>query len=420
MPDNWIELPLSEVTEIIGGGTPKRSVAEYWGGKIPWLSVKDFNKGSRYVSTSEEFITEEGLNKSSTKILHSGQLIISARGTVGALAQLTTSMAFNQSCYGLDAKTGKAINDFLYYLVKYTIGDLQKNTHGAVFDTVTRNTFNHVTVKLPPLPTQKRIADILGSLDDKIELNRQMNQTLEAMARATFKSWFIDFDPVRAKMEGRDYPLPAEVMDLFPDELVESELGLIPRGWKIVQFKEIIDFNPTYSLPKGTIATYLEMKNLPQKGYYPASWYPREFKSGTKFTNGNTLLARITPCLENGKTGYVNFLEDGEVAWGSTEYIVMQTKGSIPNIFSYFLARNEDFRSLAIKNMTGSSGRQRVQRKALEEIPFALPTMEIFAKWGELVNPFIERIKISNEELSSLSNIRDTLLPKLISGEIED
>ena len=136
MKNNWQYLKLAEVVNIIGGGTPKRSVEEYWGGNIPWLSVKDFNNDYRMVSQSEETITELGLQKSSTKLLSEGQIIISARGTVGELAQVTKPMAFNQSCYGIDAKPEYAINDFVYYLLKNSISNIQRVTHGAVFDTI--------------------------------------------------------------------------------------------------------------------------------------------------------------------------------------------------------------------------------------------------------------------------------------------
>ena len=201
MGSEWLEVRLSNAVDLIGGGTPKRSIPEYWGGTIPWLSVKNFNHDYRHMDSAEESITELSLAKSSTKLLLEGQLIISARGTVGALAQLSKPMAFNQSCYGINAKAEYATNDFLYYLLKYSIANLKQITHGAVFDTITRETFDHIIVNLPPLPKQRASAHILGSLDDKIELNRRMNTALEAMARTIFKSWFVDFDPVPAKAE---------------------------------------------------------------------------------------------------------------------------------------------------------------------------------------------------------------------------
>lgn len=189
---------LSDILSIVGGGTPKTTNSSYWGGDIPWLSVVDFNNDNRYVSITEKFITQAGVENSSTKILPKGALILSARGTVGALAQLSKPMAFNQSCYGIVAKECTT-NDFLYYLLKNIVHDLQAKGHGSVFNTITRDTFDTIEIELPPLDEQKRIAEFLGAFDDKIELLQKQNKTLEEMAKATFKSWFVDFDVVKAK-----------------------------------------------------------------------------------------------------------------------------------------------------------------------------------------------------------------------------
>lgn len=135
---------LSELIEIIGGGTPRTSIPEYWNGNIPWLSVVDFGDDNKKVYKSEKSITEEGLKNSSTKMLKKGQLIISARGTVGELAMLGKDMAFNQSCYGLNAVEKLSTNDFLYYLLKYELDSLKAVTHGSVFDTITRQTFDQI------------------------------------------------------------------------------------------------------------------------------------------------------------------------------------------------------------------------------------------------------------------------------------
>ena len=220
-------------------------------------------------------------------------------------------------------------------------------------------------VAVPGLAEQRTIARVLGALDDRIESNRRMNETLAAMARALFKSWFVDFDPVRAKMAGRDTGLPPEIADLFPSRLVDSELGPIPQGWTIAPLPEIISVNPMRSLPKGTIAPYLDMKKMPTRGHMPGIVGMRQAGSGARFVNGDTLVARITPCLENGKTAYVDFLEDGETAWGSTEFIVLKSRSPVPDEFSYCLARTPSFRDFAIKRMEGTSGRQRVPVSAL-------------------------------------------------------
>ncbi len=265
---------------------------------------------------------------------------------------------------------------------------------------------------------QRTIAHILGTLDDKIELNRRMNETLEAMARTLFKSWFVDFDPVRAKMEGHDTGLPKSIADLFPDRLVESELGLIPDGWKIHPLPQLIEINPRRSLRKGEIAPYLDMANMPTKGHVPHTVVDRQFGSGMRFINGDTLVARITPCLENGKTAYVDFLQHGEIGWGSTEYIVMRPMPPLPNEFAYYLARSTRFREFAIQNMTGTSGRQRVPATALSQFLLPAPPKPIAESFGKFVRPLTKRVNEAESESRILVNLRDTLLPKLISGKL--
>ena len=243
----WRKIKLIEAINIIGGGTPKTNVAEYWNGDIPWLSVVDFNNGYRWVSKTEKMITQLGLKESTTSLLNPRDIIISARGTIGVLAQLAKSMAFNQSCYGIRGKSEIAETDFIYYALHHAISTMKQVAHGGVFDTITRDTFRILMLDLPPLEEQRAIAHILGTLDDKIELNRRTNETLEAMAQALFKFWFVDFGPVRAKMEGRWHRgqslpgLPAHLFDLFPDRLVDSELGEIPEGWEIQRVGDVAE-----------------------------------------------------------------------------------------------------------------------------------------------------------------------------------
>lgn len=274
-----------------------------------------------------------------------------------------------------------------------------------------------VEIPLPCLPEQHAIAHILGTLDDKIELNRRMNETLEAMAQALFKSWFVDFEPVRAKMHGRDTGLPQRIAELFPDRMVDSERGEIPDGWHIRPLTDLVDVNPRRQLRKGQVAPYLDMANMPTKGHVPNSVVDRAFGSGMRFANGDTLIARITPCLENGKAAYVDFLSDGQTGWGSTEYIVMRPRSPLPHEFAYLLAKSSTFREFAIQNMTGTSGRQRVQANTVKEYPLARPTDPVALAFGELVRPLIARGSAAVRESRSLASLRDTLLPKLISGE---
>jgi type I restriction enzyme, S subunit len=441
MGSEWQELKLSDAVNLIGGGTPKRSHPEYWGGPIPWLSVKDFNNDYRHVGSAQESISELGLSKSSTKILEEGQLIISARGTVGALAQLSRSMAFNQSCYGIDAKPDRVTNDFLYYLIKYSIANFKQITHGAVFDTITRETFDHILVTLPPLTEQRTIAHILGSLDDKIELNRRMNETLEAMAKALFSSWFIDFDPVidnalsagnfipeelqaraalRESLCDARKPLPDDIRDLFPSEFKFTEkMGWIPKGWEIRSVEDVVEVNPRVPLKKNVVASFVDMKALPNCGFSVMEIEKKPYSGGAKFNNGDVLLARITPCLENGKTGIVDFLDGDEVGFGSTEFIVLRSKGAIRTAYIACLSRYIGFRDHCIQSMVGSSGRQRVQNACFSNYYLALPSAHVLlTSFDKLVSGNFGKIAKHTEQTRVLSNFRDTLLPKLLSGEI--
>jgi type I restriction enzyme S subunit len=290
---------------------------------------------------------------------------------------------------------------------------------GATRPALTKSMIEELEVPSPPLAEQRAIAAVLGALDDKIELNRRMNATLEAMARALFQSWFVDFDPVRAKMDGRK---PAGMDDataaLFPASFREAEIGPIPEGWWARPLPEVIEVNPRRILKAGIVAPYLDMKNLPTQGHSAEEVINREFSSGTKFQNGDTLLARITPCLENGKTGYVDFLKDEQIGWGSTEYIVFAPQLPLPPQFGYLLARSDGLRSHAIQNMTGTSGRQRVPSECFNSFWLAVPPPEIAKRFDGLTAPLMAKIKANADQSRTLANLRDTLLPKLLSGEL--
>ena len=170
---------LADIMDIIGGGTPKTNVEEYWDGEIPWLSVKDFNNDNRYVYRAEKTITKLGLENSSTKLLCYDDIIISARGTVGEVAMVPYPMAFNQSCYGLRAKDEIVDSTYLYYLIRYNIRELQRKSHGSVFDTITRDTFTNIEIDLPNMTIQRKVAIILKEIDDKIECNHAINKNLD-------------------------------------------------------------------------------------------------------------------------------------------------------------------------------------------------------------------------------------------------
>ena len=326
--------------------------------------------------------------------------------------------------------------------LKHVLSDINISGYltGSTMPKLTQGNMKRISFLAPPLPEQRAIAHILGTLDDKIELNQRMNQTVEEMARALFKSWFVDFDPVHAKATLKQHDttppqggsdrsverarayldwMDPDIAALFPDSFVDSELGPIPEGWEVVPLAEMIELNPPRPLPRGEIAPYLDMANMPTKGHTPETVIDRPFGSGMRFANGDTLLARITPCLENGKTAYVDFLKENQIGWGSTEYIVLRPKPPLPSEFGYCLGRSAGFREFAIQNMTGTSGRQRVPATAISNyrmtVPNGLGVPKIF---GELIEPLFSLASQNADESRTLATLRDTLLPKLISGEV--
>lgn len=287
---------------------------------------------------------------------------------------------------------------------------------GAIFNSLRCGDVPNFVLPIPPIREQGAIAAILSALDDKIELNRRMNETLEASARALFRDWFVDFGPTRAKAEGRPAWLAPDLWSLFPNRLGDDG---VPEGWDIGTLADIAEVSPKEPIKRGVVAPYLDMAALPTVGANSKSPMEREYASGTRFRNGDTLLARITPCLENGKTAYIQGLPDGAIGWGSTEFIVLRAKSPVPKPVTYLIARDEDFRRHAIRSMTGTSGRQRAEANAIAGYPLVLPSdPQLWDSLSTIVEPIFERIEKNEQESRTLAATRDALLPKLMSGEI--
>lgn len=286
--------------------------------------------------------------------------------------------------------TDKAVADadFLYYYLSQN--DIVDSLHAigeqsvSAYPSIKPCDIEGLELMLPPLPEQVEIGRTLRALDDKIANNTKINHHLEQMAQAMFERLLIE-------------------------ESVCEPIGLL---------SDIAEINPVRSIPKGKEAVYVEMANLPTKGSFPTDWTKRSFTGGMKFKNGDTIMARITPCLENGKTAYINFLGYDEVAFGSTEYIVIAPKPGYCNEMFYFLARNADFVSYAVKNMNGSSGRQRVSGDAIGAYELHIPSREKVEEFAEIAHQIMESIAHNALESRNLAALRDTLLPRLMSGEL--
>ncbi|HGB8953251.1 TPA: restriction endonuclease subunit S, partial [Salmonella enterica subsp. enterica serovar Enteritidis] len=306
---------------------------------------------------------------------------------------------------------------------------------------IKQSELREIILRLPPTALQKSISHQLKCLDKKIDLNNKINQTLEQISQTLFKSWFVDFDPVidntldagnpipealqsRAELRQKvrnsaDFkPLPADIRALFPAEFEETELGWVPKGWILESVAKAININPSVKLPKNTVAKYVDMKSLPTQGYSISDVIEKPYAGGAKFQKNDTLFARITPCLENGKTGFVDFLDEQETAFGSTEFIVMRGTTKVHYSYVACLARENNFRLHAIQNMVGSSGRQRVQNSCFDSFYIAVPTPSVMSLFAGKVSSYFDKMYCCNMENKSLTNLRDTLLPKLISGKL--
>ncbi len=385
--EEWKECKLSEIMDLIGGGTPKTSNPDYWGGDIPWISVKDFNGERRYVGDTEKKITKLGLENSSTKILSKGDIIISARGTVGELAIIPSDMAFNQSCYGLRAKDF-VDSCFLYYLLKQSVNILKHNTHGSVFDTITRETFENISVKLPPLPTQQKIAAILSSLDDKIELNNKINTNLEQQAQALFKNWFVDFEPFGGKM---------------------------PEGWKVGKLSDILCLKkkPIQSR-EDTSLPYLPIDLISIKSLAIREVRPNEeaLSSLLRFDENDILIGAMRVYFHRVAIAPFD---------GITRTTCFVLEPFNPNYFAYAaITCNQDLAiDYAQKTSKGSTMPYAVWEGGLGDFEIPIPDEVTAAKFNNIVKPLLEQIKKSYFENKTLQELRESLLPKLMKGEIE-
>jgi type I restriction enzyme S subunit len=373
------------------------------------------------------FIDDSTADSLKSSNVFAGDLVFPHRGSIG-LVGIVPSGKFERyvlstSLMKMTCDTAKVDPLFLFYFFRSHIGrhELLKNasTVGTPGIATPLTSLKSIELALPPLTEQRAIVHVLGALDDKIQISRRMNAVLERMAQTLFRSWFVDFDPVNAKAEDHaPEGMDTETATLFPDAVEESEIGAIPAGWRVATIAEAFEVNPARKLGKGKVAPYLDMGNMPTDSARALDVYDREFGSGSKFENGDTLVARITPCLENGKTAFVDFLGENEVGWGSTEYIVLRPKPPLPDVYAYYLARTEEFRSFAISNMTGSSGRQRVPADCLNNYKIAVPPKGIAARFGNLACQSLATMKANDDQARLLKDMRDTLLPKLISGDV--
>jgi type I restriction enzyme S subunit len=304
------------------------------------------------------------------------------------------------------AKPGISDPSFVYYLAKTkTIrGPAEKSMSGASGrQRADAEVIRKIEVDVPSLDVQQKIASILSAYDDLIENNLRRIKILEEMAQTFYREWFVKFR----------FPGHQKV------KMVDSPLGKIPEGWEVKKVTDAIAVNPTTKVPREGEKPFVSMGSLSNDSMLINGFELRSGNSGSKFSNGDTLFARITPCLENGKTAYVQFLpSDSDVAFGSTEFIVLRSKTLCPELV-YFMARSNEFRGNAIKSMSGASGRQRVQEACFDKFLFAHPDPNIVSMFAEQIAPIFRYVHTLSRKNDNLRQTRDLLLPNLISGELD-
>lgn len=407
--NNWETCKLGDVCVKIGSGATPRGGKEVYSDEGPVALIRSQNVlDFSFSYDGLAYIDENQANQLSNVEIESDDVLLNITGdSVARVCQVTDDLLparVNQHVAIIRPDNTKMNATYLkYYLLnpRFKSHMLALASVGGTRKALTKGMIEGFDIALPPLATQKRIAGILSALDEKMELNRQTNATLEAIAQAIFREWFVQFN----------YPGAT-------GDLVESELGLIPVGWRVQPLPEMIEINPSRMLKKGDIAPYLDMANMPTEGHRGIEWVDRAYSSGTKFVNGDTLLAKITPCLENGKTAFVDFLANGQTGWGSTEFIVLHPKPPLPPEYGYYLARSDALRNHAIQNMIGTSGRQRTPISSFESFLMVIPPEHIAVQFGEIASSVLAQVRAFDEESRTLAQIRNALLPRLMRGEV--
>lgn len=398
----WKEVTLGEIGTIVGGATPSTKNTSFYDGNIPWLTPKDLSVNSnKYIFRGERNITEAGFKSCSCKMLPKGSVLFSSRAPIGYVAIAANDMCTNQGFKSV-IPNEETDSEFLYYLLKYNKDNIASQGSGTTFAEVSGKTMKDIEVVVPKeKEDQRRIASILSSLDRKIELNNKINADLEEMAQAIFKNWFVDFEPFK---DGK---------------FVDSELGMIPEGWKVGTLgdfcKCLLGGTPSRSKEEywnGDV-NWINSGEINKFRILEASEKITELglsKSATKLLPKKTTVLAIT----GATLGQVSLLEIDTCANQSVIGVLENTEIPYEYIYPFIKDRIE----MLIQHQTGGA-QQHINKDNVESLIFLLPAKNVLEGYISLVRPMYKRIESQCFENLYLSLLRDTLLPRLMSGEIE-
>ena len=410
----WKVVKLGDVADIIGGGTPDTKNDSYWGGDVPWLTPKDLSGyGSRHISKGERNISYQGLTNSSAKMLPAGSVLLTSRAPIGYVAIAKNQLCTNQGFKSLVLKEN-ADSEFFYYLLKNNVDYIQGMSSGSTFAEISGSQVKALEFKIPSLDVQKRIAGILGALDDRIDVLRRENVVLEQMAQAVFQSWFVDFDIVRAKAAGtpesevcEKYHITPELYALFPSALTPDNLPLGGEKKKLGDISQ-------YSKEKTTnvnIETYVSTENmLPNYGGIEKASSVPETGQSTRYKAGNVLISNIRP--------YFKKIWFADREGSCSNDVLVFSSNSIGKCMLYSILAQDAFFDFV---MSGANGDKmpRGNKKHIMTYPVIFPNMDLLNKFENLVASLFDKKSKNAQQIRALSATRDALLPKLMNGEIE-
>ncbi len=430
MAGEWREVTLGDVADLVRGVSycPSDLLADGAEG-IPLLRATNIK--NRALELVDVLFVPPALVRDHQRLRRFDVVIAMSSGSrdaVGRLAQLRRDWTgcVGAFCGVVRADPNRVHPEYLGYVLQSPAFRTHVETRavGTAIMNLSRDRILGFTLRLPDLPEQSAIAHILGTLDDKIELNRKQNETLEAMARALFKAWFVDFEPVRAKMEGRwrrgeTLPgLPAHLYDLFPDRLVESELGEIPEGWRVFSFGDVAQQGKGAVNPTDEPGERFTHYSIPA---FDASKMPvielgGSIKSNkTPVPDGAVLVSKLNPHIP--RVWLVG--QAGDMAVCSTEFIVWTPKSPANSAFLYCLASSSEFVESMCQLVTGTSNsHQRVKPDQLREIRVFAANENVIAAFSNMVEALMNQVLQNSRQSRTIAQLRDTLLPKLISGEL--
>ena len=419
MAASWRQTTLGEIGDIVTGKTPPAVRAEYFSGDIPFVTPSDFD-GRRKIDATVRSLSESGAASIGRVLVPPNAVMVSCIGSdMGKAAMSTFNCVTNQQINSLIVGPD-ADPQFVYYDLSRRKEEMRRLASGSAQPILNKSAFGRLTIFLPPLPEQRAIASILGALDDKIEVNRKISATLEAIARALFKSWFVDFDPVRAKAEGRDPGLDADIAALFPDSFEDSELGEIPKGWSvepIVALAEIVG--------GGTPST-----SEPAYWDGPFAWVtPKDLaalKTPVLLSTNRTISEQGLSTISSGllpigtlllsSRAPIGYLAVAELPVAINQgFIAMKAREEISNLF--LLRWSESAHDDILARANGSTFLE-ISKSNFRPIPVVVPVAPLMRAFDDIARPLHDRLVLSELESRSLVALRDALLPQLISGEV--